>query len=78
MNTTAIKDCRKAHKITQTKLAKISGVPQTTISGWEQGIQENHPIIKAIRIAKALNKDVGDMEDLFGAATPEERRESGV
>ena len=62
MLTTKLRQCRKAKGYSQPKLAKLSNVPQTTISGWETGISDDHAILRAIRIARALHSTV---EDLF-------------
>ena len=62
MHTTKLKERRKNKGYSQPELAKLSNVPQTTISGWEAGISDNHAILRAIRIARALQSTV---EDLF-------------
>ena len=61
---------RKAKNLSQSKLSEISHVPQTTISGWELGLKEEHAIYRAIRIARVLDTNV---EKLFPAlsASPE-------
>ena len=62
MNTTTIKKHRKANGYSQAKLSEISGIPQTTLSGWEIGLPDNHAIYKAVLLAKALKCTA---EDLF-------------
>ena len=34
----AIKEQRKAHGLTQVELARETGIPQSTLSAWEKGI----------------------------------------
>lgn len=56
-----IRQIRKECGCSQQKLAKMTGIPQTTISGWEQNIGEP-PVSKAFILAKALQTSI---ENLF-------------
>lgn len=69
---TRVKEYRNATGYSQQKLAQISGIPQTTLSGWETGLSGNHAITRALILAKIFSTTV---EDLFGAATPDDTKE---
>ena len=62
MITTKLKGYRKANGFSQSMLAELAQMPQTTLSGWEVGLPDNHPIVKAIRLAQIFETSV---EDLF-------------
>jgi len=65
MIATNIKKLRLSNGLSQAELSKMSGVPQTTISDWEGGLLQNHPVLKAISLSKALSTTV---EQLFPVA----------
>ena len=57
----AIRKMREKFGISQSKLSEMTGIPQTTISGWERGIE---PKIKEIKkIAAALNCSYQELLD---------------
>ena len=66
---------RKKASLSQSELARLSGIPQTTISGWEKCIGEpsvtralvlseilNIPVQKIFPTATSLEKGVGQVE----------------
>ena len=61
---------REKLDMTQKEVSVLARIPERQYQYYEHDKKEPG-VRKAIRIAKALNKNVGDMEDLFGAATPE-------
>ena len=67
MNRSKVKEYRKRFGYSQPKLSQISGIPQTTLSGWELGLTDKHAIIRAIHLAGIFGTTV---EDLFMSTTP--------
>lgn len=61
MNFFKLKYYRKKAGLSQSKLAELTGIPQTTISGWEKDIGEPS-VTRAILLAQALQTTV---EELF-------------
>lgn len=59
----SIKAYRKAHKITQEKLADAIGVTRQTVCAIEQG-RSNVSVITAYKIASFLEADIEDIFDL--------------
>ena len=55
-----IKNYRKKKGISQSELSKLTGIPQTTISGWEKGVGEPS-ITRALLLAKVLNITVENL-----------------
>ena len=47
----AIRETRKKLKMSQARLSELTGIPQTTISGWENGLEPNIKEIKMIAAA---------------------------
>ena len=60
---------RESAGLTQKQAAERAKVPERQYQNYEYGNREPR-VRTAIRIAKALNKDVGDMEELFGGGNP--------
>ena len=60
---------RKESDKTQAQIAKECKISEVAYQNYEYGNREPR-VRTAIRIAKALNKDVGDMEELFGGGNP--------
>ena len=52
----AIVSKRKELGLSQSGLSELSGVPQTTISGWERGIKPT--AVDLLKVASALNVTV--------------------
>jgi len=55
-----IKRLRTQHKLTQTKLAELSGIPRATIANMESE-QSNPSITLTVKVAKALGVSVDDL-----------------
>ena len=53
-----IKEYRLEKKLTQTELAKISGVSRTVIAQLESGVRINVTVETMLKISKALGKSV--------------------
>ena len=51
---------RRISNISQLALSKMTKIPQTTISGWENGIGEP-AVTRAMILAKILNADIYDL-----------------
>ena len=56
-----IRQKRKQMGISQDKLSELTGIPQTTISGWERGFEPKLSELKNIAIA--LNCSCNDFLD---------------
>ncbi len=56
-----LKDAREEKKLSQKKLAELSGVPQQTISAIESGARENTGADTLYRLATALDKKMDDL-----------------
>lgn len=56
-----IRECRREMEITQEELAKRSGVSRTIISGLESGTITVTTTDTLSKLAKALEKNVGDI-----------------
>ncbi|MFR9199320.1 MAG: helix-turn-helix transcriptional regulator [Candidatus Gastranaerophilaceae bacterium] len=67
MTPTKVREIRKASGYSQAELAQLSGIPQTTLSGWEIGLPRDHAITRALILARILRSTV---EDLFGCEDP--------
>ena len=69
MKVNNLSEYRKRAGYSQNKLAKLSGIPQTTICSWEHDVGEPS-YSRAVLLAKLLNttpeKLFGDFEQLFG------------
>lgn len=55
-----IKRLRSQHKLTQTKLAKLAGIPRATLANMENE-QSNPSITLAVKVAQALGVSVDDL-----------------
>lgn len=69
-----LKAARDKTGLTQKQVAEDAKITEVSYQRIEYGTQRPS-LATAILIARKVNSTV---EDLFGAATPEERRESGV
>ncbi len=57
---------RKKYKLTQSELAKIVGIGQSTLAGYESGVRRPRPEI-AEKIGKALGLDESQIWKVFYA-----------
>ena len=60
MNITNIKNLRLNAKLTQTELAELLGIDQTTVNKWEMG-KSSPNIAKLPQLAKVLHCEIGDI-----------------
>ncbi|HHY67325.1 MAG TPA: helix-turn-helix transcriptional regulator [Alicyclobacillus sp.] len=72
MATTKLREFRKNLGITQSRLAVLTQIPQTTISGWERGIGEP-TVSEAYLLAKALNTTIEDLFEFRNSRTGKAR-----
>ena len=63
-----IQERRKTRGLTQTDLSRLSGVPQTTISGWERGFKPRAADLH--KVARALCCTIEELLGYETAATP--------
>ena len=56
-----IRECREEMNLTQSELAKLSGVSRTTISSLENGVDKTTTTETLIKIAEALGKSVSEI-----------------
>ena len=68
-----LKDFRAIRKIKQSEIAKICGVTQNTVSGWEHGVSAIS-LRHAIKIAQHYNVDLSEVFDMGDMLTiPQDR-----